>query len=203
METAVKKRNIVSLWHFTKLENVDLILTDGLVPRAVLEDKKAPVVYNDELRLDKCKDANCLSIGYPNYKMFYSLREKNNAQKWVIVALKPDILWLEDCAFCNENAASNNVTEIPLDLRKGTTAFQKLFVPIEGKPSRETLKLPDAYPTNPQAEVLVFGTIAPRYIIEIITPNKLTAQRLKGKHPNFKFLHKPELYSSRLDYECW
>ncbi len=203
METAVKKRNIVSLWHFTKLENVDLILTDGLVPRAVLEDKKAPVVYNDELRLDKCKDANCLSIGYPNYKMFYSLREKNNAQKWVIVALKPDILWLEDCAFCNENAASKNVTEIPLHLRKSTTAFQQLFAPIKGKPSRATLKLPDYYPTNPQAEVLVFCTIAPQYIIEIITHENLTAKCLKEKHPNFKFLYKPGLYSGRLDSRYW
>lgn len=203
MENAVKSRNIDYLWHFTKIENVDSILAYGLIPRATLEAQGAAVAYNDQYRLDGQSTANCLSIGHPNYKMFYSLRCLNFNQSWVVVAFKPEILWLKDCAFCCENAASNNVTAIPIQKRKGVAAFQRMFDPIAGKPDRATLKLPDCCPTNPQAEILVFDTIDPLYIAGVITPDKQTEQTLKTKHPRFYFLYHRALYYARLDYEYW
>lgn len=203
MENKVKSRNIEYVWHFTKIENVDSILTKGLIPRASLEAQNAPVAYNDQYRFDGHKNANCLSIGHPNYKMFYSLRCQNANQSWVVVAFKPEILWLKDCAFCHENAASNNVTAIPINLRKGVAAFERMFAPVEGKPDRATIKLPDDCPTNPQAEILVFDTIEPQYIIGVITPDKQSEQILKAKYPNFDFLYHRAFYSARLDYEHW
>lgn len=203
MENEVKSHDINHVWHFTKIENVDSILTSGLIPRATLETRGAAVAYNDQYRIDEQRSANCLSIGHPNYKMFYSLRCQSLNQAWVVVAFKPEILWLKNCAFCHENAASSNVTAIPIQLRKGVAAFERMFAPVAGKPDRAALKLPNDCPTNPQAEVLVFDTIDPQYIEGVITPDKQTEQALKAKYPNFNFLYHQAFYSPRLDYEHW
>lgn len=203
MQNEVKNRGINYLWHFTKIENLDSILSNGLTPRRTLEAQSANVGYNDQYRLDGHKDANCLSLGHPNYKMFYSLRCQNSAQEWVVIAIKPEILWIKDCAFCHENAASNSVTSIPIQQRKGLAAFSKMFDAVAGKPDRPTLKLPDDCPTNPQAEILAFGVIEPEYIIGAITPTKAIETDLKSKYPNFEFLYHRAHYSARLDYEHW
>ena len=203
MQNEVKKREIEYLWHFTKIENINSILANGLVPRAILETQNSAIGFNDQYRLDGQKGANCLSIGHPNYKMFYSLRCQNPDQVWVVVAIKSEILWAKDCAFCYENAASNSVTAIPLQQRKGLNAFRGMFDPAEGKPDRATLKLPDDCPTNPQAEILAFGVIEPQYIAGVITPTKAIEIDLKSKYPSFKFLYHRAHYSARLDYGHW
>lgn len=203
MENEVKSRSIDYVWHFTKIENVDSVLANGLIPRAMLEAQGAGVAYNDQYRMDGQRTANCLSIGHPNYKMFYSLRCQDPNQKWVVVAFKSEILWLKDCAFCHENAASNNVTAIPIQLRKGVAAFNRMFDPVAGKPDRATLKLPDDCPTNPQAEVLVFDTLEPQYIRGVITPDKQTELDLKARHPNVEIVYHRAFYSARLDHEHW
>lgn len=203
MQNEVKSRSIDCVWHFTKIENVDSILANGLIPRATLEAQGAAVAYNDQCRIDEQRSANCLSIGHPNYKMFYSLRCQNPNQIWVVVVFKPEILWLKDCAFCHENAASNSVTAIPIQNRKGIDAFRRMFDPVVGKPDRTVLGLSDCEPTNPQAEVLVFDTIEPQYIEGVITPDKQIEQYLQVIYPNFNFLCHQESYSPRLDYGYW
>lgn len=203
MEAAVEKRKIKFVWHFTRLENLDSILLNGLVPRAILEAQSTSAIYNDAYRLDGEKAANCLSIGHPNYKMFFSLRQHNPQQEWVVLACKPSILWLKDCAFCYENAASSNVKAIPLASRKGLGAFEKLFSPADGKPCRTDLKLPDDCPTNPQAEVLVFDIIEPKYILGAVCQSSSRRDELKAKYPNFGFLYHKSLFSARMDYSHW
>lgn len=203
MQNEVKIREIDYLWHFTKIENLDSILKNGLIPRATLEAMNANVDYNDQYRLDGQKGANCLSLGHPNYKMFYSLRCQDQNQDWIVLAIKPEVLWIKDCAFCHENAASANVTSIPIQQRKGLPAFQAMFAAAAGKPDRSTIKLPDDCPTNPQAEILAFGVIEPQYIVGAITPTKAIETELKAQYPNFEFLYHRAHYSARLDYEHW
>jgi hypothetical protein len=78
-----------------------------------------------------------------------------------------------------------------------------MFDAVAGKPHRSTLKLPDNCPTNPQAEILVFGVIEPEYIIGVVTSTKVIETDLKSKYPNFNFRYHPVPYSARLDYEHW
>lgn len=203
MEDSVKKRNIDYLWHFTRLENVHSILANGLMPRADLEAANSTATYNDAYRADGQKSANCLSIGHPNYKMFYRLRQENPGVEWVVVGVKPDVLWLKDCAFCMENAASGNVTCIPIDQRRGVDAFEMLFDPVEGTPTRLALNLPDYCPTNPQAEVLVFDTIAINDIVGIAVPNKARETELRAQYPEITIEYYRALYNARLDYKYW
>ena len=107
------------------------------------------------------------------------------------------MLWEKDCAFCVSNAASNEVTCIPISYRKGLAAFNKLFEEIDGKPTRAELGISVYCPTNPQAEILVFDCIEPKYIIGAITQNKATETELKTKQktsiPIFAFSGLPSI----------
>lgn len=106
-----EKRNIQSLVHFTMLDNLESILKHGLLPVSVIERRNIKAVITDPTRYDNEKDAICLSISYPNYKYFYWLRKNRYPDKaWVVIELKPDILWEKDCAFCITNAANKNVS---------------------------------------------------------------------------------------------
>lgn len=203
MQDLITKRKIDYVWHFARLFNLDSILQHGLIGRGQLEQWDVPPDFNDDYRYDLQKNAVCCSIGHPNYKMFYRLRVNNPQEEWVVIACKPEILYKKECAFCTENAASNNVTCVPINQRKGKEAFERMFDEVEGIPSRAELGLPDDYPTNPQAEILVFGNIEPQYIVGAICNSKTRETELKEKYPNYKFLYHKLFYLPRKDYEYW
>ena len=187
MQNAVTKREVQVIWHFTQYENLDSILTNGLLTRTFLEQNDITYKFNDELRLDHCTDSICCSIGFPNYKQFFPFRKSDDDQQWVVLGIQPNILWELDCAFCVENAASKTVTKIPIQQRKGVDAFNKMFLEIEGKPTRKDLGLHLSYPTNPQAEVLVLEKIDPKYIIRVALDSNEEKDNLETKYPNFEF----------------
>jgi len=105
--------------------------------------------------------------------MFYSIRrDKEDTQgindwQWVVLLLDAKMLWELDCAFCQENASSNAVRFILLKDRKKPDALNGMFVEDYHTINRQSLQIPSDYPTNPQAEVLVFDTILARYINEV------------------------------------
>lgn len=164
MEKILMQKRIDYLFHFTRAENLENILKYGLLPKSVLRRECIPTVFNDEYRYDGCEDAVCTSIEFPNYKMFYTLRQDNPDVDWVVLLLDAKILCDFDCAFCCENAGSANMYQTDIESRKGLEAFLKLFDEQEGCCSREEMNLPNYYPTNPQAEVLVFANIPVEYI---------------------------------------
>lgn len=203
MEHAVSRRAINHIWHFTRLANLGAILNHGIIPRMHLDRHATQVRFNDPHRLDGQRGASCFSIGHPNYKMFYSLRMQEPEEKWVVVACRASVLWLKDCAFCHENAASNSVTCIPIEARRGVQAFERMFDPVEGKPSRAAIALPDYCPTNPQAEVLVFGTVEPEFIVGAVCQDTVTVDELTARHPQFRFIYHRAHFSPRSDYAYW
>ncbi|USQ72578.1 DUF4433 domain-containing protein [Roseomonas mucosa] len=140
---------------------------------------------NDRLRLDGCRAATSLSIGFPNYKMFYRYRCDNRSSRWVVLALHPKILWEKDCVFCCHNAASSAVSRRLLSERRKIEAFMEMFAELEGYPSRLSQKLLSYDPTDVQAEVLVFDTIEPSDIMAAVFENIRDAADfsdiLKGK----------------------
>ncbi len=203
MKELVEARGIKFVWHFTRLANVPGILANGLVGRVQLTFAGVPFEFNDHYRLDGYQEAVCCSIAHPNYKMFYRLRQENPDVEWAVLALKPSLLWEKDCAFCTSNAASNEVTAVPLEDRKGGVAFNRLFEEVTGKPPRVTLGISDACPTNPQAEILVFGNIETNYIVGAVTQKKETEAALAAQYPNYQFKYHKALFLPRKDYEHW
>lgn len=196
----VAERGIKYLVHFTREANLASILEDGLLCR----DRLIPgpgVVFNDDLRLDGTS-AICLSISFPNYKLFCKLRNSNPDEKWVVIGIHPSVLWVLRCAFCTSNAASNAVTDINIEQRMGLGPLQAMYDDWEDK-TRATLGLTSSVPTNPQAEVLVLDSIPKDFIIGIAASNESAGQRLRASHPGVNVLAAPVYFNARSDYQHW
>ncbi|MFH0778953.1 MAG: DarT ssDNA thymidine ADP-ribosyltransferase family protein, partial [Candidatus Eisenbacteria bacterium] len=202
-------RSIRSLVHFTRLSNLQSILTHGLLARDALEaklahDKIGSIAINDQQRLDGQWGAVCLSVSFPNYLMFYKYR-RSTTESWVVLTLHPSILWERDCLFCRENAASASMARLSSHSRREPKAFESMFEDLDGG-VRARYELPDHYPTNPQAEVLVLESISPSYIREVHfqSPAALADWTAQATPQTVCRIRADELFfRPRLDWECW
>lgn len=195
----VQERRIPHLTHFTRVENVRAILDRGIMSRQDLGEEQC--LWNDGLRLDRRRHANCLSISHPNYKMFYRYRQQATGALWAVLVLDPAILWELDCGFVEVNAASTGVPQRPEAALKGVEALEGLFA---NQALRMQLNLPAHHPTDPQAEVLVFQTVPTRFIREIQVNFKIDFEVVKaddGRLIPIKENH--DLFKARHDYEYW
>lgn len=202
LRNAVESRGIEYVVHFTRLANLNSILAHGLVPRSILEANNLPFTFNDELRIDGYENASCCSIGYPNYKMFYRARCENPGVEWVVLGINKKILWEKNVAFCVNNAASAEILRTPLTSLQGINAFSNLFNDY-GDKRRVTLNLPDNYPTNPQAEVLVFDTIEPENFIGVIFESEIRKAQYAQQYSNLELLGNKALFGPRPDHQHW
>jgi hypothetical protein len=158
-------------------------------------------VVNDELRLDGT-DAVCVSIGFPNYRMFYRYRQANQQEDWVVVVLHPSALWELPCAFCVTNAASARVFTVPLAERSGLPALQALYADFDDK-VRANLNLPNHLPTNPQAEVLMLNGVPPSYIRGVLVPNQAMKVQIQALHQGTMVWSNSDFFAPRTDYTHW
>jgi ssDNA thymidine ADP-ribosyltransferase, DarT len=203
-ETAAK-REIQYLLHFTRLENLQSILVNGLLPTNACAAQGVKPIVNDTYRWDYT-DAICFSVSFPNYKMFYARREEVKKTEpdaqWTVIAVNPSVMWDKNSAFCRENAANTNVTNIPLAQRKSEAAFDTMFSDYNDK-TRELLKIPDSYTTHPQAEVLIFEPVEARYIIGAAFETVALKDAWSTKGAGKQFVHFPSFFRGRLDYAHW
>ena len=159
---------ITTLFHFTRIENLCTILQNGLLGRSILETWEQQPLFNDSDRADGYKEAVCLSISFPNYKMFWSIRKKKEKNKgvkdsqWIVLLLDARVLWELDCAFCYTNAASGVVKPLlskeQIDEQKRPEALKNMFAEDyydsirEIQINRQNLRIPGNYTTDPQKE---------------------------------------------------
>lgn len=201
IEDFAKERGIKYLMHFTKLDNLGSIEQRGLVTRDVLVAEGNVAALNDKDRHDHT-DAVCLSIGFPNYKMFWGLRQDNKGADWVVVAVDVSALWQLPCAFCAANAASGHISTIPIEQRQTVEAFRAMYADYQTK-VRAQLGIKDCYPTNPQAEVLMLKGVPRNYIPGVWVPNATMQGAVKALHPGLQVALGPNLFSARSDYAHW
>lgn len=120
----MKNKGIPYLVHFTNVENLDSILTNGLYPRSQVDsDPLIKASVNDTIRVDYKPEYNCVSISFPNCRMFYKCRQQPSSS-WVVLLLNPKILWEKDCLFYPTNAASNTVSPLPIGQFSTTQALE-------------------------------------------------------------------------------
>lgn len=204
MRSFLKERQIDRLYHFTRANNLKNIFRYGLLPKDELDSRGIENFINDVHRYDNCPNAICTSIEFPNYKMFYRLRCDNPDVDWAVLELNAEIIYDSKCAFNWTNAGDSKSYNIPLNRRMTQAAFEDLFADRDGYPTREELKIPDRYPTNPQAEILVFGVIPISYIKKVNFIDKDTYSRYHDIIPpdiNVKINNK--LFYPRQDYKFW
>ncbi len=204
MKELLKDKNIDTLYHFTQANNLLNIFQHGLLPRKDLEEQNIDSYFNDEYRYDKCKNAICTSIAFPNYKMFYSLRQEDPTIDWAVLKLDTQILCDFDCAYCWTNAGDASIYNTPIEQRMGENAFLGLFEDRNGYPKRKDLNIPKSYPTNPQAEVLVFGNVPVEYIQAVYFQDTKILHKYKNTIPNdIKCEANSCVFSYREDWSHW
>ena len=184
MKEFMRSRRIDTLFHFTRANNLPNIFRYGLLPKESLLNNGIDAEFNDHYRYDGCENALCASLEFPNYKMFYSLRTDNPDVDWAVIKLDARILLDYDCAFCVTNAGSEESYSVNLKDRMGTRALKKLYEDYPGKPSRQEMNLKDWYPTNPQAEVLIFGGVPVEYIEEVYFSNNKALRKYSACIPD-------------------
>ncbi|PLA39678.1 DUF4433 domain-containing protein [Neisseria sicca] len=191
IENILRERQIQYLCHFTRLENLESILTHGLIPRSDLynpefnpnRNLRVSGLFNDTVRADEKINAICLSIAFPNSKMFYKLRREQENSQWVVIVLHSSLLLSKNCAFYPTNAANNNVRHSDISNFQGERAFNILFDDIGDE--RQFLLPKD--PTDVQAEVLVFDNIETNYIACCVFNSNDLRDNFLARYTNYQF----------------
>jgi hypothetical protein len=206
----ITNRGVERLVHFTRVENVASILTHGLIGRETLEFSGIEFLFNDQHRFDYQPNATCLSFSFPNYKLFYALRQKDLTVDWAVIRIGTEVIRDKRCAFSHMNAASREIAQSTIESRMRKSALEAMFSDHCGMPNRATLNIPDSYSTNPQAEVLSLDTIERHYIRDVLFDAKHrirnvdAARALVRAHKGTtKFFYGAAYFQPRSDYVHW
>lgn len=184
IQKIIDEREIKSVFHFTRVENLSNILTNGILPRNNLAAGTA--IFNDTLRADGKLDHSSFSISFPNHKMFYRLRSADPESKWAILVFEPDLLTKHNCLFYPVNAASSSVSTLPLDSFRGALALENMFT--YNSESREDF-LKSCDPTDVQAEVMIPSIVAMESLRGCILSEKDLIESFSQKFPSIKFIY--------------
>ncbi len=210
VKPSIQEHEITELIHFTQTQHLGSILKSGLLPRDELDQRFSPPPINDPERLDGELTAICCSISFPNYQMFYRFRRLHENVPWCVLSLHTSVLTDFRCLFCIENAAATGAVWNARRRDGKPDALNALFRDISCKRGfirRIELPIPKCFPTHPQAEVLAYGIIAPRYIQRVYFLNagqlnwwkKQPQADIDGIPADIR----PEYFDKRVDWEFW
>lgn len=203
MQEIVEKRQIKQLLHFTQAANLSSILHHGLLGRSVLQSRGIEYRYNDGLRLDGHMSGICLSISFPNYRMFYKKRCETINANWIIFAVSPSILSASDTLFFQSNAAAARSAGIFRHNSTGRGALERMFADEVSGQRRADLQLPDHFTTDPQAEVMHCRPIPIEAILGIAVQTPAEASTIQSAAPRLKVKCFANWFYPRSDYKFW
>ena len=199
LENIIAERDIKSLTHFTPIANLDSILQNGIVARSFIDTGKLNGICCDNDRADGLRNGICLSVSYPNSKMFfpYRLRMKDNPFNkideldWAVIILDISIILHKKCAFFDTNAACAKFRNVLLDDLKTAKAFENMFanevITRDGELVKRESYLKPKDTTCVQAEVMVFEKIEPSFIKFCVVQKKKKKKRLSEEYSQIKF----------------
>lgn len=204
------ERDITTPVHFTGVENLQSILHRGLLGRSVLEENRLPFLFSDNIRLDGHKEAVCLSISFPNYGMFYKVRQTLSDHHWIVLLIDAKVLWELDCLFCTENAAAATIRGKSLGEKREPDMLKAMFeggyTDKQGTLVRRSAQIPKNYPTHPQAEVLVLDPIPAENILSVHFDNNEVLETWYNNNtwvdPS-KLCFDQQYFLYRVDYQQW
>lgn len=204
IKEAIEYRQIPFLIHFTRIENLGGIVEKGILPVSSLGDEG---LRNDSKRLDGYPEAVSLSVSFPNYLMFYRYRCLNPGCNWAVVMVSTDVLTEIPSLFFPSNAANGKIRSLgddELEALMGIDGFSAMFA---DSPTgwRHDRGLPERATTDPQAELLAFGTIPPSMIrgVRILRPDR-DAAKVVGRLLSLSGLGVGgKLFEPRADWRYW
>lgn len=212
----LERRKIEYLVHFTRIDNLRSILQNGLIPVSMHQKMRITSVRNDEQRIDSKLDCTSCSVGFPNYKLFYTFREyKFPGQTWAIIVLDKEVLFSPSniSYYCHTNAAGvfprvSSVKEL-CTARAFENMFCESLITKENKLiHRASLEISDHITTDPQAEILISDVIDAGYIGCICFQtqrdvDEYTQRNGKGLLAKFDYQIVPDFFDARKDYMFW
>lgn len=161
-----ERRNITCFTHFTRIDNLNSILDNGILSVYDLNHGNFEYCSSDKERMDNHLEEISVSVSYPNGQMLYS-KISNLGGDWVVMELDPYFVLKRKCNFFKTNAASNFVKEIRQQRENNlSTYFEEMFA--EKNDGEKTQKdLPENFATDEQAEIMVYRHI-PVYAIKAV-----------------------------------
>jgi hypothetical protein len=201
IESVVKARVINELLHFTPIDNLEQILKYGFIPRIYLQNSKIlRATFPDSSRDDGNKHCYCMSISWPNYKMF-DVKRREMGGDWVVIKINPKAVINNECFFYKTNAGSY------LGRKVGAGGIEDMFF---DQKFREQLEIPDSFTTDPQAEVQSESRIPADWIDEIhVRESNSTSRYVRMLLKNANLLDKIKIvvdrryFDKRKDYKYW
>ncbi len=183
-------REITDLVHFTRIENLESILINGIVPVNKFAALNIEAIRNDisnDNRIDRMKNCSCFSIHFPNSYLLNRFRRNQNTtnQNWVILIVDANVILSSkhNTYFCRTNAATCELGEYIFEERHShkyyKSHFEELFkdtinIESKGRTITRGLNMPDNYTTDVQAEVLIENIIRPQYIKKVVFFDEFT-----------------------------
>jgi len=174
----IKRRQIRYLVHFTRIKNLESILTNGFVPKSILKDKGIPCEYNDCVRSDERVDCTCFSIEYPNEFLFNKFKAAYKTDNWCVLQLDiANVLKNHNGEkyYCMYNAGGSSEW-LKNPKSSSYLSFCNMFLERNPDPrhsyTRTDKKLKDFLPTHHQAEILITNIIDPKYITAVFFQNQ-------------------------------
>ena len=192
----LRQRNIKYFVHFTQLNNLESIITKGLLPVSKLEEKNYQYMHNDDSRLDQRYDAISLSVSFPNYKLFYVFREKYPDLKWVVLLLDAEEIVKYNPAYFRHNAASAGFAGRDWSYFQGGASFEAMFAGMRDQ------RIPASYTTSSQEEIMVNRDIPPKVIKKIVFCDEREAKAFGDKNPwiREKIIVDIKYFGNRVDW---
>lgn len=170
--TSFRVRRLV---HFTNSNNLRNIKRYGLLSIAELIRRNIPYHNNDDQRLDNYKDGICCTLENPNRRLISAYSYGRVDSEYEVLYINPAILYdlFPDIPkfriYFDHNAAANQSSSSTFDIE----IMFKESLRIETYNRQFNEYLPQYFDrvgksvfqtTSPQAEVIIFDSIPPKYI---------------------------------------
>lgn len=158
---AVLRRKITRVYHFTQARALSHILgpVGGVASTSYLKDNHADIVsVTDAHRLDNRQSHISCSIQYPNvWYLKNAIRREHTFEDWVLLIIDPSVLWRPNTLFSPVNSATAHGSH----LKQGLEAFEIMYADesIGNRKYQRTQNMPDCYPTDGQAEAMIYNFI--------------------------------------------
>ena len=164
-------QNILKLFHFTSIHNLESIVTNGFLGRDSLREMNLGFTPSDNDREEPLIDGVCFSLSRPNIYMA--------AQK---ILKGQDLILLEltrvDRILTNYNFVVSPGNFGSSLLKKKIMSWPEEFVGAQGllnlfkaQEIRERYSIPSYEPTDPQAEIIILERLPWSYVDTISFPN--------------------------------
>ncbi len=168
--TVIAQRNITRLCHMTQINKVVEILCggDGILATNFIEDNDR--FRNDRDRLDGKLDYISTSVQYPNVWYYRNKKYVNPlVSDWAVLLIDPEVCKDSRTLYCPVNAA----TGCGAFIQNGAEGFRSMFLEnVYGRSRCSNLLA--CCPTDDQAEVLIYHSIALEWIKGIVFESERT-----------------------------